>query len=229
VTGVPAFSVIIPVSGRSSLDRTLRRLGREDRGDIEVIVVSDGPQSVSQAIAQRHAETWPRVRYIEGPATRSWGNAQRMEGVRLALGTYLIFIDDDDVHRRGTFNHIRGVVQKSPNRIVIFRMRRFDGVIWRKPCLVLGEVSTQQFLVPNIPGKVGSWLRRDRYASDYDFIEECVALQGEPLWDETVIAVLEPLRLRSPMAWLRPRLGHLRYLAIRKARKGGSPLGENNP
>ena len=200
------FSVIIPTSGRASLRRTLRRLRREDEGDIEVIVVADGARPRAEAIALGEAKAWPAIRYSEGPLTRNWGNAQRMLGIQQASGRYLMFIDDDDVTKRRAFSVIRRAVQTNPSRMILFRMKRHGEKLWSRPEVAFGNVSTQQIVLPNLPGRVGSWLTNDRYQSDLDFIVECAALQGEPIWDRHVIAIVDPFRWSQPRSWLRPRV-----------------------
>jgi glycosyltransferase involved in cell wall biosynthesis len=210
----PTFSVIVPTSGRASLRRTLRRLSREDAGDIEVIVVADGAQPIASGIAHAEAERWPAIRYLEGPATRNWGNAQRMVGIQRAAGRYLMFIDDDDVTKRGAFGLVRQAVLQDPERLILFRMKRHGELIWRRPEVMFGNVSTQQIIVPNVPGKIGSWLTSDRYQSDFDFIAECVELQGEPIWNAGVIAVIDPFRPSQVGAWLKPRMRRWRNSAM---------------
>ena len=211
-TKTPLFSVIVPTIGRKSLRRTLARLEREP--DVEVIVVTDGPQQVAAGISRRFD-----VEFLEGPTTRRWGNAQRMCGIHAATGHYLLFIDDDDVHTANAFTAIRSAVGKSPDRIVVFRMNNLGRILWRERRVAHMNVSTQQLVIPNRPGKVGSWLTTDRYESDYDFLVECINLQGEPVWDEAVIAYspqppLLRARIRSKVA-LRTRLRRLRLTASR--------------
>ena len=185
----PQFSVVIPTSGRRSLARLLGRLHREDRGDIEVLVVADGSRPQAATIARRAARRWDRVRYWETEPSNDWGNTQRMLGIQRALGRYLIFIDDDDLTTRGAFRIIREAVRANPERIIVFRFIRQPGdTLWKAPELRSGNVSTQQLVIPNLPGKVGSWLRLGRETADFDFLSECVQLQGEPLWRAEIIA-----------------------------------------
>jgi glycosyltransferase involved in cell wall biosynthesis len=210
----PKFSVIIPTAGRTTLRRTLRSIRPQAKDDVEVIVVSDGDQPSAERLVRE--EKWSAVRYFAGPGTHCWGNAQRMEGIKQAIGDYLLFMDDDDVYRRNAFRSLRQATSDSPNRIVIFRMKKFDGTRWQRPVVEWGQVATPQFVVPNIAGKVGSWLTNDRYESDLDFIGETIELQGKPVWDERVIATVEPLDWRNPAPWMRVRGDHWRvWLGIR--------------
>ena len=73
-------------------------------------------------------------------------------------------------------------------------MRRDGRVLWRVREVAVENVGTPMFLVPNLPGKLGSWTATgERYASDFDFISGSVALQGEPVWQRAVIALAPPL------------------------------------
>jgi glycosyltransferase involved in cell wall biosynthesis len=215
---LPTFSVIIPTTGRTTLKRTLRRLQREDRADIEVIVVSDGAQPVSERIVARAAVRWPAIRYVTGTHTSKWGNSQRMQGMQHATGQYLLFIDDDDVHSRGSFTHIRRATRLHPHRIIIFRMRRFDTTLWATPIVALGQIGTPQFLVPNRPNRLGTWMTHERRESDFDFLTETIALQGDPVWDPHIIAIVAPLEWRHFGRWVMPRLRHVRAKAGMRTR-----------
>ena len=106
-----------------------------------------------------------------------------------ATGTHLLFIDDDDEHARAAFRHIRRAIDRYPDRILIFRMRRFGELLWEVPELSRGSVGTPQFVVPNTPNRLGSWLTHDQYSSDFDFLTECLDLQGDPVWMEALIAL----------------------------------------
>jgi acetyltransferase-like isoleucine patch superfamily enzyme len=209
----PLLSIVIPTIGRPTLKTTLRSIRRQNRGDIEIIVVSDGSRPSAERIARMTGAT-----FIEGPRTQSWGNAQRMIGIKAAAGRYLMFIDDDDKHRRGAFNQIRAAIAATPDRIIVFRMTREGEILWWERVVKHTNQGTPQLLVPNVPGRLGSWLTQDRYESDFDFLTECVALQGEPIWNEAIIAdcpprimwVRERLILRNRarwiLAWLKKRL-----------------------
>jgi glycosyltransferase involved in cell wall biosynthesis len=204
----PVFPVIVPTIGRPQLNITLRRLVLEP--DVEVIVISDGFRPGGHEIAG----CYRRVQFVTGPATGRWGNAQRMEGMRRARGRYLIFIDDDDVHAEDAFAHIRAAVIRNPDRVILFRMNVLGKILWSEPVVRHMNVGTPMMVVPNIPEKLGSWLTNDRYESDFDFLTECVALQGAPIWEEAIIAFAPqpaPLlaRLRG-WAAVRTRLGRLR-------------------
>lgn len=183
----PLVSVIVPTVGRKSLRRTLKRLRRER--DVEVLVVGDGPCENALRVSRRYGAA-----YTTGPLTRSWGNAQRDVGISHATGRYLMFIDDDDVHTRGAFKAVRRAVAANPNRIVVFRMKTPRmGVLWRHKTVQYKNVGTPMFVIPNNQGRIPKWVDHDVYEADFHFLNGCVRKQGEPVWDEAVIANVEPV------------------------------------
>jgi glycosyltransferase involved in cell wall biosynthesis len=221
----PTFSVIIPTGGRRTLARTLGRLRQADKGDIEVIVVSDGPQPGAAALTHDISRKWPNVRFVEGPRTGRWGNAQRQVALALARGEYLLFIDDDDGHTLRAFRHIRKAVRSAPGRIVIFRMRRHGEIYWKQPILEEGNVGTPEFLIPNIPGRLGSWVDSgERYQADFDFLSGCVRLQGDPIWNHRVIALAPLPRRRDSLSHTLRLRNRIRAFKARRERQSRSSL-----
>jgi glycosyltransferase involved in cell wall biosynthesis len=185
------FSVIVPTRGRRSLAATLDSLAEQLEPGDEVLVRCTRDED--------------------------FGNAARRSLIERAEGTHLVFIDDDDQLARGALAAMRRVAREHPGRVAIFRMRYLDGrVLWREPVLRERNVSSQMFLVPNIPGKLGRW-ENPAYPriADFRFISDTVALQGEPLFREEVVAHIRsdrrPLpraakRLWAPLAEARYRL-----------------------
>jgi glycosyltransferase involved in cell wall biosynthesis len=87
-------SIIIPVyRGERYIAATLDSVLRQTFADFEVIIVDDGSPDRSIAICKAFDD--PRIRYLQqdnaGPA------AARNAGIRAARGTYVAFIDADDL------------------------------------------------------------------------------------------------------------------------------------
>jgi hypothetical protein len=140
-----------------------------------------------------------------------------------AHGSHLVFMDDDDQFARGALATMRRVAREHPGRVAIFRMRYVDGrVIWTDPVLRGRNVSTQMFLVPNVPDKLGRWENPDyTRMADWSFISKTVELQGEPVFCEEVVAHFRSdrralpralKRLAAPFAEARYRLAPLTRL-----------------
>jgi hypothetical protein len=74
-------------------------------------------------------------------------------------------------------------------------------VIWADPVLRERNVGTPMFLVPNVPGKLGRW-ENPGYPrmADWSFISETIALQGEPLFRDEIVAHIGSDRRAVPRA-----------------------------
>jgi hypothetical protein len=91
----PLVSVVIPTFNRPQfLPRAIdSALGAAPDGDVEVIVVPNGPDISWKVVAEHYAKD-ERVRWQ--PIETAHGNVARNHGMALARGKYLRFLDDDD-------------------------------------------------------------------------------------------------------------------------------------
>src|SRR5919198_110045 len=184
----PTLSIIVATHGRKTLKRTLRSIARQLQPGDEVFVICDD----------------------SGDA----GDTARMSAMPRAVGTHLAFVDDDDVYVNDALEKFRRFAREHPGRIGIFKMKHPVGTThWREgePTLRYANVSTQTFLVPNVPGKLGRWVESPgrpggrSYAGDYVFITETVAMQGEPIFVDEVTVYARPIRNPLRRLWARAR------------------------
>ncbi|MFD5544111.1 glycosyltransferase family A protein, partial [Streptomyces sp. NPDC127079] len=94
---MPRFSIIVPshgVAGR--LSQALDSVLAQSFGDLELIPVCDGPDAPAASVAAGYAERDCRVVPVHSPPSAGLSGA-RNTGVRAASGTYLLFLDGDDV------------------------------------------------------------------------------------------------------------------------------------
>ena len=189
------FSVIVPTAGRGTLLGTLESIvGQLEPGD-EVIVLRDG--------------------------AGDFGHSARNDAMPRAKGTHLLFQDDDDQLANGAIAEMRRFAREQPDRIGIFRMRYLDGrLLWADPELRYKNVSTQTFLIPNVPGKLGRWESDGKRDGDYVFIEETVALQGDPVFCDHVVTYVRTDRrpARRQVQRVLEALSRLRYRAAPRTR-----------
>jgi glycosyltransferase involved in cell wall biosynthesis len=193
----PTLSIIVATRGRKTLKRTLRSISRQLQPGDEVLVLCDD--------------------------SGDKGHTARMKVMPRARGSHLAFIDDDDVYAPGALEKLRQFARENPGRIGIFKMKHPVGTThWREgePVLRYANVSTQTFLVPNVPGKLGRWKPGGRprpggggYAGDFVFITETAELQGEPIFVDEVTVFARPVRNPLRLAWIR-----LRYRARLRSR-----------
>ncbi len=119
-------SFIIPSIGRQSLKRTVESI--EKRPGDEVIVI------------QHH------------PPSRTWGNAERKEGIAKARSEYIAFIDDDDFYVTGHRALMAAAIAENPGQPYLFKMMYPNGtILWKDKQVIPGNISSQMILVPNQP------------------------------------------------------------------------------
>lgn len=92
------LSVIIPAyNAEKSLERCIRSVMAGLHEDSEVIVVDDGSEDSTVALAERLAVEFLNIRLLRHPANRNLGvAASRNLGLKYASGEFIAFIDADD-------------------------------------------------------------------------------------------------------------------------------------
>ena len=93
---MPQVSIIMPAyNACDRIGRTIRSVLDQSFTDLELIVVDDGSEDNTAAAAGEYAAADARVRVLSIP--NGGPSAARNAGMAAASGTYLMFIDDDDV------------------------------------------------------------------------------------------------------------------------------------
>jgi glycosyltransferase involved in cell wall biosynthesis len=174
------ITCIIPTMGRETLLDALASCSEAD----EVIVVVD------DARAGEWQPLGDNVRVLHVPECNRGGHSSRNHAMPHATGTHLCFLDDDDIYLPGAIEAMR---KHACDRPVIFKMDHpAHGLLWREKELTFGNVSTQMFLVPNDPDRLGVWAHHmpelPQPGGDFTFIRECVEKMGEPLWRDELVA-----------------------------------------
>lgn len=125
----PLVSAIIPTHNRAALltealESVYAQEGRGREFDLEVIVVDDASSDATPEVAKR----FPDLRYLRfdhnrGPA------AARNAGVAASRGTYISFLDDDDLWPPQRLRALVPVLEAAPEIGVAYGqvIRRFEG------------------------------------------------------------------------------------------------------
>lgn len=91
----PLVSVIVPVyNAESYINKCIRSLTAQTYANIEIIAVNDGSKDISGAIIEELAQIDKRIRFINQP--NQGVCAARNNGIDMARGEYLLFVDGDD-------------------------------------------------------------------------------------------------------------------------------------
>jgi glycosyltransferase involved in cell wall biosynthesis len=118
----PLVSVIIPCYRQARyLPQALRSVFRQSYPAIEIVVVNDGSDDDTEAVARAHAD---RIRYVR-QSNRGLPEA-RNAGIREAAGRYLLFLDADDLLRRDAVAWLVGAMEGRDDRLCFLGFRTFD-------------------------------------------------------------------------------------------------------
>jgi glycosyltransferase involved in cell wall biosynthesis len=112
---VPVFSVITPtLNAARFIDATLASVVAQGRDDVEQIVVDGGSTDATRAIVERY----PHARFVERGG--SGQTAAMNAGAALARGTFLAFLNADDVLAPGALDALLNAFTAQPDADVAY-------------------------------------------------------------------------------------------------------------
>lgn len=110
----PVFSVIIPVYNRTELlKRAVGSVLRQDFGDFEVLIIDDGSVVDIKTIADGFGDS--RIRYFR--QVNRGASAARNAGIDFARGTYVAFLDSDDIYLPHHLASMHALLQAAPGAV----------------------------------------------------------------------------------------------------------------
>lgn len=188
-----AITVIVPTTGRPTLQHTLQSFAPDLTTDDQVIVISDGPdpttRSVVSIVDSNSQGSWY---YLETATPQgAFGHPNRNHVLTHHLQTSHVWsIDDDDEAVPGALDLLR---QHITDPWTIFKMR--FGPNSRHPGLTLpythrvvyGNIGTPMIFAPSSQARFGH-----HYSGDFDYAQELMQLLGPPVWAQELIAVVQP-------------------------------------
>ena len=121
----PVVSVIIPLYNvEDYLEKCLDSVTNQTLSDIEIICIDDGSTDGSPDILKEYAEKDERIVVIKKEHSNA-GDA-RNEGLRIARGKYLAFVDADDFTETDMVEKAYRAAEEQSADIVWFRCRLYD-------------------------------------------------------------------------------------------------------
>lgn len=121
----PIVSVIVPVFNMERyLEQTLDSLKKQSLKGLEVLIVDDSSEDSTPAIIQAYCKQHAHFKSVTLP--RVGLAASRNEGLRLATGKYVTFLDGDDLYTPSFLKHMVETAEKNAAQMTVGRMRSFD-------------------------------------------------------------------------------------------------------
>jgi glycosyltransferase involved in cell wall biosynthesis len=114
------ITVIIPTYRRTSqLAEAIQSASAQDGAKVEIIVIDDCPNGTARAVADAFPDA--RLRYLKNPEPSQGRPAiVRNIGWPLARGTFIHFLDDDDVVPAGHYKRALAAFSNNPDVSVVF-------------------------------------------------------------------------------------------------------------
>ncbi len=116
----PDFSVVIPTHRRPTelLEAATSALAQKGV-TVEVVIIDDSPERSAEPVVERLAD--PRVSYLPMPhPSGGWPGRVRNVGWPRAKGTFIHFLDDDDLVPRGHYAQAKKEFAEHPDEGVLF-------------------------------------------------------------------------------------------------------------
>jgi hypothetical protein len=136
------------------------------------------------------------------PFSGKWGNTQRNKLLAAAHGDLICFMDQDDCFFPRALEGVARITQENADKPVIFKMEHPkkdepSQIFWVERGLVAeGHIGGHMLVVPNKPELLGRWEPEERYAADFNFIDQTLVnfkqAGHEAVWSEEFIAKLRP-------------------------------------
>lgn len=120
---LPLISTIIPVYNvEKYLARCLDSVVSQTYSNLEIVIIDDGSTDCSGEICDRYKEQDQRIRVVHQP--NQGQAAARNQGMNVASGEYISFIDSDDWVERGYIETLYKSMSKSNSDIAICGYKR---------------------------------------------------------------------------------------------------------
>ena len=117
------FSVIIPVyNSKPFLDKAFSSIINQSYTHWELIVVDDGSNDGSGPLCDSLSSTDSRIKVIH--QANQGQSAARLNGIRLAEGDYILFLDSDDYYEPNALSILADELANNPTDLILFNSHK---------------------------------------------------------------------------------------------------------
>lgn len=215
---MPVVSVIVPAyNATATLGDTILSVRNQTFTDWELIIVDDGSQDGTFALAERHAIEDDRIRIIRR-AENGGISKTRNQGISAATGRYIAFIDADDVWLPEKLEAQLQFMQENEAAISCHAYRRFSDITKPGKILRAPHRITFDTLVGNsCVGMLTSMIDREKCGDIIRFNENLTGHEDLALWLELTRQGFDILFLDRDLARYRITPGSESSVKIRAA------------
>lgn len=198
-TGAPRFSVITSSYNQAGfLEETLRSVREQGRDDVEHLVLDGGSTDGSVDVLRAHDSSlayWRSERDAGQPS--AWN-----DGVRRSRGTFVAFLNSDDVFKPGALAEIASLAAANPDADWLIGGTQYFGEGGRdltyagcaprlaSDVLYFRTYAPQpgQFFRRDLVERVGPFDEGLHFAFDFDFFMRCALAGARPVSTDRIVA-----------------------------------------
>ncbi len=211
---MPYFSVLIPAyNAAQTLAETLQSVAKQSFADFEVIVVNDGSTDNTEAIITHEAPAFKQFKSL-AQTNRGLGHA-RNAAANLASGTWLVFLDADDVWAANKLQILREAIAGNPAAEFVYHpiFEKYPNGHLRKRKFI--PVKNMDDFVrsgnPFVPSALA--MKKEVYAAAGGFVEDRTQVEDLYLWFKLLAEKCVLLALHKPLTVYRVGAGVTANLA----------------
>lgn len=178
----PFFSVVIPAfNSASTISECIESVLAQEFTDWELVVVDDGSEDATRDLVRVYTEAKLIRQVNQGP-----GSA-RNHGARVALGSYVAFLDADDLWLPWTLKHYHSAIEQYQAAFLSGTAVEWAGD--SKPEVECGQLSMKVYEDYLRAGSRGTWVgtcgvavRRDLLLASGGFLDGKINAEDSYMW-----------------------------------------------
>lgn len=127
-TQVPVVSVVMPAfNAERFIDEALDSVFRQRISDVEVLVADDGSTDGTRTRVEAWQSKLTALRWLDAPVRAGRPSVPRNRALSVARGTFVAFLDADDVWTPGKMDDQLSVMRKYPDLVLVYSILRAFG------------------------------------------------------------------------------------------------------
>lgn len=131
----PLISIIVPAyNAEKYIEDCVASMSLDVHPEVEAVLVNDGSTDSTAVLCERLARKYSAVKVVN--KENGGSNSARNAGVRNSNGSWIWFVDADDILRPDALDNLKLAIEADPTQLLHFRIEPFEEgeqVKWSKP------------------------------------------------------------------------------------------------
>ncbi len=121
----PCISIIVPAyNAEKYIEDCVASMSLDAHPEVEAVLVNDGSTDSTAVLCEHLAREYSSVKVVN--KGNGGSNSARNAGVRYSSGSWIWFVDSDDVLRPDALDKLKLAIEAEPAQLIHFRMESFE-------------------------------------------------------------------------------------------------------